>query len=72
MNDPARPLPNSVINCAAYDRHGARRDITLDQISDVLAVDQSQFLAIVQSSPSFALKVMRAHAARHERIPAAS
>ena len=30
-------LPACVVNCAAYDRNGHRRDITLDVISDVLA-----------------------------------
>lgn len=30
-------LPACVVNCAAYDRNGHRRDITLDEISDVLA-----------------------------------
>ncbi|HVR81794.1 MAG TPA: magnesium/cobalt transporter CorA [Luteimonas sp.] len=49
MNDASIPLPGSalptcVINCAAYDRHGARRDITLNQISDVLAVDDGSFV----------------------------
>jgi magnesium transporter len=40
MSDPPRPVfPSSVVNCAAYDRDGRRRDISLDAISDVLAVD---------------------------------
>ena len=51
MNDPAEPLPNSVINCAAYDRHGARRSITLDQISDVLAVDDGSFVWVGMCEP---------------------
>lgn len=42
MSDPT--LPHCVINCAAYDRDGGRRDITLDQISDVLAVDDGSFV----------------------------
>lgn len=33
-----------VSNCAAYDRAGLRRDITLDQISDVLAADDGSFV----------------------------
>ena len=41
-NDPA--LPASVINCAVYDRQGRRRDITLDAISDALAVDDGSFV----------------------------
>ena len=43
MND-ATPLPSCVINCVAYDREGHRRDITLDQISDVLSVDDGCFV----------------------------
>ena len=35
---------SAVINCAAYDRNGQRRDITLDAISDVLAVDDGSFV----------------------------
>ena len=42
MNDPK--LPPSVIACAAYNRDGARRDICLDAISDVLAVDDGGFV----------------------------
>ncbi|MDE2406890.1 MAG: magnesium/cobalt transporter CorA [Xanthomonadaceae bacterium] len=36
--------PACVVNCAAYDRNGRRRDITLDAISDVLAVDDGSFV----------------------------
>src|SRR5688572_10575322 len=42
MKDPT--LPQCVVNCAAYTRDGKRRDITLDQISDVLAVDDGTFV----------------------------
>lgn len=42
MKDPN--LPQCVINCAAYSREGVRRDISLDQISDVLAVDDGSFV----------------------------
>ncbi|ALN84863.1 magnesium/cobalt transporter CorA [Lysobacter capsici] len=42
MKDPA--LPQCVINCAAYGRDGTRRDISLDAISDVLAVDDGSFV----------------------------
>ena len=42
MNDVS--LPNCVINCAAYGRDGVRRDISLDAISDVLAVDDGSFV----------------------------
>ncbi|TWI00246.1 magnesium transporter [Luteimonas cucumeris] len=38
-------VPACVINCAVYDREGRRRDITLDQISDVLQEeDQDSFI----------------------------
>ncbi|MGO1003427.1 magnesium/cobalt transporter CorA [Lysobacter sp. CA196] len=37
-------LPQCVINCAAYSRDGTRRDIGLDAISDVLAVDDGSFV----------------------------
>lgn len=40
--DPA--CPASVINCVAYARGGGRRDISLDEISDVLAVDDGSFV----------------------------
>ena len=42
MKDPT--LPQCVVNCAAYDRDGKRRDISLDAISDVLAVDDGSFV----------------------------
>jgi magnesium transporter len=42
MKDPA--LPQCVINGAAYGRDGTRRDISLDAISDVLAVDDGSFV----------------------------
>ncbi len=38
------PLPGCVVNCAAYDRAGKRRDLSLDAISDVLAVDDGSFV----------------------------
>lgn len=39
------PLPaSSIINCAAYDREGRRRDISIEAISDVLAVDDGSFV----------------------------
>jgi len=37
-------LPRCVVNCAAYDRDGTRRDISLDAISDVLAMDDGSFV----------------------------
>ena len=44
MNTPATALPACVVNCAAYDRDGHRRDISLDAVSDVLAVDDGSFV----------------------------
>jgi magnesium transporter len=37
-------VPQCVVNCAAYDRDGNRRDIGLGSISDVLAVDDGSFV----------------------------
>ncbi len=48
-------LPTCVINCAAYDRQGARRDITLDQISDTLAVDDGSFVWVGMYEPESSL-----------------
>jgi magnesium transporter len=42
MTEPA--LAACVINCAAYDTRGERRDIDVEQISDVLAVDDGSFV----------------------------
>ncbi|MFC3550141.1 magnesium/cobalt transporter CorA [Lysobacter cavernae] len=42
MKDPT--LPQCVINCAVYSRDGQRRDISLDAISDALAVDDGSFV----------------------------
>ncbi|MCF7222385.1 magnesium/cobalt transporter CorA [Lysobacter sp. TLK-CK17T] len=44
MKDPS--LPSCVVNCVVYDRAGRRRDIGLDEISDVLAVDDGSFVWI--------------------------
>lgn len=39
------PVPAaSIVNCAAYDRDGTRRDISIEAISDVLAVDDGSFV----------------------------
>ena len=50
MKDPN--LPASVVNCAAYGRDGIRRDIALDAISDVLAVDDGSFIWVGLYEPS--------------------
>ena len=52
---PDVPLPNCVINCAVYDRQGRRRDITLDAISDVLAVDDGSFVWVGVHEPGDAI-----------------
>lgn len=53
---PASPhAPASVVNCAAYDRDGRRRDISLDAISDVLAVDDGSFVWVGLYEPEDAL-----------------
>jgi magnesium transporter len=52
---PVAELPTCVINCAAYDRHGRRRDITLDQISDVLAVEDGSFVWVGMYEPESSL-----------------
>ena len=47
--------PACVVNCAAYDSNGQRRDITLDAISDVLAVDDGSFVWVGLYEPEDAL-----------------
>ncbi len=47
--------PACVVNCASYDRTGARRDITLAQISDVLAVDDGSFVWVGLYEPDASL-----------------
>ena len=47
--------PPGVVNCAAYDRNGQRRDITLEAISDVLAVDDGTFVWVGLYEPPIAL-----------------
>lgn len=51
----ATALPGCVINCVAYDRAGHRRDIALDRISDVLAVDDGSFVWVGLYEPEDAL-----------------
>ncbi|HEY5972574.1 MAG TPA: magnesium/cobalt transporter CorA [Pseudoxanthomonas sp.] len=55
MNDPPKsPMPACVVNCAVY-RQGQRQDITLDQISDVLSVDDGSFVWVGLYQPEEAL-----------------
>jgi len=52
----AKPaLPACVINCAVYDPEGHRRDIGLDQISDVLAHDDGTFIWVGLYEPEESL-----------------
>jgi len=52
---PDASLPACVVNCAVYDRQGRRRDITLDAISDVLAVDDGSFVWVGLYEPEDAV-----------------
>ena len=49
------PLPGCVVNSIAYARDGSRREITLDAISDVLAVDDGSFVWVGLYNPEPAL-----------------
>ncbi|MBP6627292.1 MAG: magnesium and cobalt transport protein CorA, partial [Arenimonas sp.] len=54
--DPTPPeKPACVVNCVAYGRDGGKRDISLDQISDVLAVDDGSFVWVGLYEPEEAL-----------------
>lgn len=48
-------LPACVVNCAVYDRSGQRRNINLDAISDVLAVDDGSFVWVGLYEPDESL-----------------
>ena len=48
-------LPQCVINCVVYDKGGKRRDIGLDEISDVLAVDDGSFIWVGLYEPADAI-----------------
>ncbi|RZA23876.1 MAG: magnesium and cobalt transport protein CorA, partial [Lysobacteraceae bacterium] len=53
MNETIRPaLPSCVINSVTYDKSGMRRDITLDEISDVLALDDGSFVWVGLYEPA--------------------
>ncbi len=47
--------PSSVINCVTYDTTGQRRDVSLDEISDVLARDDDSFVWVGLYEPSEAV-----------------
>ncbi|MEO6227893.1 MAG: magnesium/cobalt transporter CorA [Thermomonas sp.] len=55
MNQPIPVIPACVVNCAAYDTAGKRRDISLDAISDVLAVDDGSFVWVGLYEPEDSL-----------------
>ena len=55
MNPSAPAVPVSVVNCAAYNTAGTRRDISLDEISDVLSVDDGSFVWVGLYEPEDAL-----------------
>ncbi|MFY2765384.1 magnesium and cobalt transport protein CorA [Arenimonas sp. MALMAid1274] len=52
---PAPATPACVVNCVAYGRDGSKRDITLEQISDVLAVDDGSFVWVGLYEPEESL-----------------
>jgi len=55
MTEPTPATPACVVNCVAYGRDGSRRDISLGQISDVLAVDDGSFVWVGLYEPDEAL-----------------
>ena len=50
MND--HPSVRSVVNCAVYGQDGTRSDISLDAISDVLAIDDGSFVWVGLYEPA--------------------
>lgn len=52
MNEALPPsLPASVVNCAAYTREGRRREIALEEVSDVLAADDGSWVWVGLHEP---------------------
>lgn len=49
------PVPGCVVNCAAYDSNGCRRNISIDAISDVLATDDGSFVWVGLYEPAASL-----------------
>ncbi len=49
------PSPACIVNCVAYARDGSRRDIPLEAISDVLAVDDGSFVWVGLYEPAEAV-----------------
>ena len=52
---PPHGVVDSVVNSVVYGRDGSRRDITLDEISDVLEVDDGSFVWVGLFNPGTAL-----------------
>ena len=52
---PPHGVVDSVVNSVVYGRDGSRRDITLDEISDVLEVDDGSFVWVGLFNPGRAL-----------------
>lgn len=52
---PSAERPACVVNCVHYGRDGQRRDIALDDISEVLAVDDDSFVWVGLYEPDDAL-----------------
>ncbi|WP_242110715.1 magnesium and cobalt transport protein CorA [Luteimonas aquatica] len=57
MNDAAHvpPRPACVVNCSLYGKQGKLRDISLDEISDVLATDDETFVWVGLYEPEDAV-----------------
>ncbi len=53
--DTSASIPACVVNCVAYARDGSRRDIGLDEISDVLGIDDGSFVWVGLYNPEDAL-----------------
>jgi magnesium transporter len=54
-SDAKAGMPQCVMNCAIYNRHGKLRDISLEEISDVLAVDDGSFVWVGLYQPEDAV-----------------
>jgi magnesium transporter len=55
MTQTTPATPACVVNCVAYGREGSRRDISLEEISEVLAVDDGSFVWVGLYEPDEAL-----------------
>ncbi|GAB2491009.1 magnesium and cobalt transport protein CorA [Arenimonas alkanexedens] len=55
MENPSTPAPNAIVNCVRYGRDGSRRDLPLQEISDVLAIDDGSFIWVGLYEPEESL-----------------